>query len=172
MMDPMSALVLRDAVWPGDRKAAVSFIDGLQRYEHGVEPNRRIDASVGAEYCDVLLAAVAEHDGIVRIAELDGGAIGWVVAWHDLDDMYVVAEERRFVYISELYVEEEARGTGIRARTDRVLRGLGARPGHPHRQDRRARRQHARRRGLRTCRLCALRNASAEIPALGPLRPD
>jgi GNAT superfamily N-acetyltransferase len=113
MVDPMSALAIRDAVWPGDRKAAVSFIDGLQRYEHGVEPNRRIDASVGAEYLDVLLAAVAEQDGIVRIAELDGRAIGWGVAWHDLDDMYVVAEERRFVYISELYVEEAARGGGI-----------------------------------------------------------
>jgi GNAT superfamily N-acetyltransferase len=108
----MSAPVIRDAAWPGDREAAVSFIDGLQRYEHGIEPNRRIDAAVGAEYCDVLLAAVAEHGGIVRIAELDGRAIGWAVAWNELDAMYVVAGQRRCVYISELYVEEEARGTG------------------------------------------------------------
>lgn len=108
----MSALVIRDAVWPDDREVAVSFIDGLQHFEHGVEPNRRIDAAVGSEYLDVLLAAVAEHEGIVRIAELDGRAIGWAVAWHDLDDMYVVAEERRFVYISELYVEEAVRGAG------------------------------------------------------------
>jgi GNAT superfamily N-acetyltransferase len=109
----MSAPVIRDAVWPDDRKATISFIDGLQHYEHGVEPNRRIDAAVGPEYFDVLIAAVAEHDGIVRIAEIGGRAIGWAVAWHDIDDMYVVAEERRFVYIAELYVDEDARGTGV-----------------------------------------------------------
>lgn len=104
---------IRGAVWPADKAAAISFIDGLQRYEHAVEPNRRTDATVAAEYFDVLMDAVAEHHGIVRIAEADGRAIGWAVAWHELDDMYVVAEERRFVYISELYVEEAARGTGV-----------------------------------------------------------
>jgi GNAT superfamily N-acetyltransferase len=109
----MSAPVIRDAVWPDDREAAISFIDGLQRHEHAIEPNRRIDAVVGAEYFDVLIAAVAKHGGIVRIAELDGRAIGWAVGWHDIDDMYVVAEERRFVYIAELYVDEAARGTGV-----------------------------------------------------------
>lgn len=109
----MSAFAIRDALWPQDRQAAVSFIDALQRYEHGFEPNRRIDAAVGTEYFDVLLAAVAEHHGIVRIAEAGGRAIGWTVAWQELDNLYVVAEERRFVYISELYVEDAARGAGV-----------------------------------------------------------
>jgi hypothetical protein len=69
---PATAFAIRDAQWPRDRAAAVSFIDGLQRYEHGIEPDRRIGAAVGAEYFDVLLAAVAGHGGIVYIAEAGG----------------------------------------------------------------------------------------------------
>jgi len=109
----MSAYAIRDAVWPGDHPAAISFIDGLQRFEHGVEPNRRVDADVGAGYFDMLMGAVAEHKGIVRIAEIGERPIGWAVAWPEDDAMYVIAQERRFVYISELYVVEEARGTGV-----------------------------------------------------------
>jgi len=41
---------IRDARWPEDEAAAVSFIDGLQNYEYRFEPNRRIDAQVGADY--------------------------------------------------------------------------------------------------------------------------
>ena len=52
----MSGLAIRDAVWPKDTEAAIGFIDGLQLFEHGLEPNRRIDAQVGAEYLDVLLS--------------------------------------------------------------------------------------------------------------------
>lgn len=103
---------IRDAVWPQDRDAALGFIDGLQRYEYQFEPNRRVDATVAAEYFDVLMGAVAENGGFVRIAEHAGSAVGWAVAWPELDDMYVVAAERRFVYISELYVEESLRGKG------------------------------------------------------------
>lgn len=106
-------MIIRDAIWPDDRDAAIRFIDGLQRYEHVLEPNRRVDAAVGGEYFDVLLAAVAEHGGIVRVAEADGRAIGWAVAWPELDAAYVVPEERRVLYISELYVDESLRGAGI-----------------------------------------------------------
>ena len=83
---------IRPAEWPRDRAAAASFIDGLQHYEHDIEPNRRIAAAVGTDYLDELLAAVDRHGGIVRIAEADGRAVGWVVAWLDLAETYVVAE--------------------------------------------------------------------------------
>ena len=109
----MSAFVIRDAEWPRDREAGIAFIDALQLYEHAFEPNRRIDPAVGADYFDVLLAAVAQHGGIVRIAEAGGRAIGWAAAWPELDSLYVVEDERRILYISELYVEEPMRGTGV-----------------------------------------------------------
>ena len=109
----MSDVTIRDAVWPRDRAAALSFIDGLQKVEYAYEPNRRLDAKVAAEFLDVLMNELAERHGIVRIAERDGRALGWAVAWPDLDDVYVVEAERRFLYISELFVVEDARGGGV-----------------------------------------------------------
>jgi GNAT superfamily N-acetyltransferase len=109
----MSACTIRDAVWPQDEAAALSFIDGSQAFEHAFEPNRRLDARVAAEFLPVLMKAMADHRGIARIAERDGRAIGWVVAWPEDDDLYVIARERRVVYISELFVAEDARGTGV-----------------------------------------------------------
>ena len=83
------------------------------------------------EFLDVLMGDVLKHNGIVRIAEVDGIASGWAVAWPDLDDMYVVPEERSFLYISEL-----CRGSGARSRrrtgADRGLRRLLANAGDPH----------------------------------------
>lgn len=106
-------MIVRDAIWPDDRAAAVSFIDKLQAFEHAIEPNRRIDPAVGAEYFEVLMKAVRDRGGIVRIAESDGRAIGWAVAYPDDEPIYVVAQERRHLYISELYVEEGLRGSGV-----------------------------------------------------------
>lgn len=109
----MTAFTIRDAVWPQDKAAAIGFIDGLQQFERRFEPNRRIDPAVGAEYFEILLGDVTRRGGIVRVAESEGRAIGWAVAWAEDDDIYVVAEERRFVYISELFIAEAARGAGI-----------------------------------------------------------
>ena len=109
----MSAFTIRDARWPEDREAAAGFIDGLQRFEHDFEPNRRVDPLAGIEYLDVLLDAATKKEGIVRIAEADGRAVGWTVAYPEADSLFVVPEERRFVYIAELYVAEGLRGTGI-----------------------------------------------------------
>ncbi|HWA89399.1 MAG TPA: GNAT family N-acetyltransferase [Rhizomicrobium sp.] len=105
--------MIRDAVWPRDREAAIGFIEALQRFEHAFEPNRRVDDGIGAEYFEVLMAAVVRQGGIVRIAEQDGRAVGWAVAWPEDDVIYVREQDRRFLYISELYVEEGLRGTGL-----------------------------------------------------------
>lgn len=105
--------VIRDAVWPDDRAAAEGFIDALQRFEHDFQPNRRIDDAIGREYFDVLLEAVRKNGGIVRIAEHEGRAVGWAVAWPETDAIYVREEDRRYLYISELYVEAGLRGQGV-----------------------------------------------------------
>lgn len=104
---------IRDARFPGDEKACISFIDKLQLYEHAFEPNRRIDAKVGAEYFGVLQKRIAENEGRVFIAEQNGEPMGWAVFLIEEDPLYVIAEERRTGYIAELFVEEHARGTGV-----------------------------------------------------------
>jgi GNAT superfamily N-acetyltransferase len=106
-------MIIRDAIWPDDRAAATSFIDKLQAYEHAFEPNRRIDTRVGAEYFEVMMTAVRDRGGIVRVAEAGGRAVGWAVAWPDNDELYVEAGRRRHLYISELFVEEGMRGSGV-----------------------------------------------------------
>ncbi len=109
----MAASRIRDARFPADRDIALGFIAALQQFEHAFEPNRRLDEAVAAEFLDILLRSVAEKSGIVRVAERDGEAIGWAVAFAEEDDIYVVAEQRSTFYISELYVVESARGQGV-----------------------------------------------------------
>ena len=104
---------IRDLHLPDDRAACISFIDGLQKYEHAFEPNRRIDATVAEEYFTLLMKRVAENEGRIFIGEMAGEPVGWAVFVLDDDSRYVVEEERRCAYLAELFVEERARGTGL-----------------------------------------------------------
>lgn len=94
-----------------DRVAMLSFIDGLQAFEHAMEPNRRLDATVAADHMGILDKRLAERGGAIFIAD-DGGPIGWAVVHEAVDDLYVVEAERRMAYIDELYLTEAARGAG------------------------------------------------------------
>jgi GNAT superfamily N-acetyltransferase len=104
---------IRPARVPGDLPAMLSFIDGLQAFEHTVEPNRRLDTTVAAEHMAVLEKRLAERGGVIFIAEDAGSAVGWAVVHETEDDVFVVANERRIAYIDELYLVEAARGTGL-----------------------------------------------------------
>jgi hypothetical protein len=72
----MSEFTIRDARWPDDEAAAVSFIDGLQRYESVFESNRRLDGAVGAEFFAELVKHAAENEGRIFVAERNGAAVG------------------------------------------------------------------------------------------------
>ena len=97
-----------------DRELALRFIDGLQAYEHTVEPNRRLDAGVAADHLAKMMRDAAARPCMVFVAEADGGtALGWAVVLENQDDIYVVEQERRFAYIAELYLVEAARGAGL-----------------------------------------------------------
>jgi GNAT superfamily N-acetyltransferase len=110
----MSAVRIRHAQWPRDEDAAREFIMGSQHFEHAVEPNRRLDPPVASEHLAKLKDDVARHGGCFLVAVDDTDrALGWAVAHEDDDDAYVLPQERRFVYISELFVVEAARGTGV-----------------------------------------------------------
>jgi GNAT superfamily N-acetyltransferase len=109
----MTNLTIRDAQWPQDREAAKGFIDGSQRFEKAFEPNRRVDGAVAEAFIDELLGEMTKNAGIARIAQVEGRAVGWVVAWPETGAAFILEEERRSVFISELFVDEAVRGQGI-----------------------------------------------------------
>ena len=109
----MSEVLIREARLPEDKSACLSFIAGLQRYEHRFELDRRIDPAVAEDYLAVLTKRVAKHQGRIFIAEMDGAAIGWAVFVVEQNAIYVVEDERTYGYVADLFVHEEARGRGI-----------------------------------------------------------
>ena len=105
---------IREASLPQDIPAIHEFILDLQRFEHALESNRRLDAPVAADYLSALEKKVHETGGTFLIAEDDSGhAIGWAAAHEDEQEIYIVPEERRVGYIAELYVVPDARGRGV-----------------------------------------------------------
>jgi GNAT superfamily N-acetyltransferase len=105
------AFAVRDAILPDDEPHFVRFIDGLQAFEFAFEPNRRRDATVGAEYLAVLMAGVAAQNGkIFVLADTGGIPVGWAVALIERDEVYVSEDCRTYGLIAELYIDEAARG--------------------------------------------------------------
>ena len=104
---------VRIARLPDDNAAMLSFIDGMQLFEHAIEPDRRIDATVAQEFFVEIFARVQSRGGAVLVYEDSGALFGWAVVYRDENDIYVRSEERAFALISELFVVEAARGRGI-----------------------------------------------------------
>ncbi len=105
---------IRDARLPAEKPILAGFIRGLQAFERAFEPDRRVDASVGEEFLDVLLPRALANDGRVLVAEAsDAELLGWAVAFEEENDIYVRENEQRYGYISELFVVEKARGKGV-----------------------------------------------------------
>jgi GNAT superfamily N-acetyltransferase len=104
---------IRDIALPEEKAAALSFIDGSQRYEHDVEPNRRLDEAVAAEHFALLSERMATNRGRIFVAELDGRVVGWAVFFVEQHPVFVTEKQRAHGYIAELFVEEHARSHGI-----------------------------------------------------------
>jgi GNAT superfamily N-acetyltransferase len=106
-------LAVREARLPEEEPYFRHFIDGLQAFERQMEPNRRIDAEVGGDYLAVLLDQVAEKSGRVFVAVDDRDMpLGWAVALIEQDEVYTSLDWRTYGLISELYVDDAARGMG------------------------------------------------------------
>jgi len=104
---------VRDIRLPEDKSAILSFIQGMQHYEHAFEPDRRIDSAVAREYYTVLMDRVAQSMGRIFVAEENDQAIGWAAFVVEQNSVYVVEPQRTYGYIAELYVNERARSRGI-----------------------------------------------------------
>ncbi len=109
----MATVRIREADLARDRTALLAFIMGSQNYEHAIEPNRRLDPMVAEDHLAKMLALLGERAGKLFVAADDADqAVGWGVVVEQEDDIYVVAEERRYAYIAELFVVEPLRGSG------------------------------------------------------------
>ena len=106
-------MLIRAARLPEDKPALLSFIDGSQKFEHAIEPDRRIDDKVAEEFLFEIFGRLAAKGGVALVAEEAGQLLGWSVVYRDENELYVRPEERAFALISELFVVEPARGRGI-----------------------------------------------------------
>ena len=105
--------MIRDVRLPQDEPAILAFINGLQDYEAGFEPNRRLDPNFAVEHWRDLQYRCAEKHGVMLIAEDGGKAVGWAFAHDQLGELFVVEPERQHGYLAELYVVPGARGKGL-----------------------------------------------------------
>ncbi len=105
--------MIRDARLPQDEPAILAFINGLQDYEAGFEPNRRLDPNFAADHWRDLQHRCAEKHGTMLIAEDEGVPVGWAFAHDQLGEVFVVEPERQHGYLAELYVVPAARGKGL-----------------------------------------------------------
>jgi GNAT superfamily N-acetyltransferase len=104
---------IRSVRLPDDKIAILSFIDGMQQFEHALEPDRRVDSAVAEEFFAEIFARLKARGGVALIWEEQGSPVGWAAAHRDENDVYVRRDERQFALISELFVLEEVRGRGI-----------------------------------------------------------
>jgi GNAT superfamily N-acetyltransferase len=107
------SITIRPARFPEDDALCAGFIDGLQLFEHAIEPNRRIDPSVGREFLETLKTRMGERNGIAWIAEQGGEPAGWALCYEEDEEIYVVPEARRYLTVQELFVVERCRGMGV-----------------------------------------------------------
>jgi GNAT superfamily N-acetyltransferase len=105
--------MIRDARLPQDEPVILGFIDGLQDYEAGFEPDRRRDPNFAAEHWRELQHRCAEKHGTMLIAEDGGKPVGWAFAHDARAELYVVENDRNHGFLAELYVVPEARGKGL-----------------------------------------------------------
>ena len=106
-------ITVRDAT-EGDRPALVSLMAGLNAFEYTLRPDRDVSVEAAQAHVEFLLRLVEKFGGFTLIAELDGGPVGFILALIEEEEgAYVVPEHRRYGYISDMFVDEAARGKGV-----------------------------------------------------------
>ena len=97
----MSATI-REAA-PADIPEILRLVQALADYEHEPDAVKADEAMLNA----ALFGADANAEGL--IAELDGRAVGFAVWFHNFSTW----TGKRGIYLEDLFVEPEARGSGI-----------------------------------------------------------
>ncbi|SNB74071.1 L-amino acid N-acyltransferase YncA [Arboricoccus pini] len=108
----MSEIVIRPAV-AEDRDALIEQFQLLNQHEDDILHDRRRDREGGEEALDVVLAHVAKTDGLLLVAERTGRVLGHICLTFEEAPVYIRPERRRYAYVKELFLREEARGLGL-----------------------------------------------------------
>ena len=99
-----------------DRAALVTFMALLQEAERALHLSRTLGAELGEAHLAYLEALVREQHGQIYVAASQEGLLGFVVCFVeqlDAGDRHVVAAERAYGYISDLYVVSTRRKCGV-----------------------------------------------------------
>jgi GNAT superfamily N-acetyltransferase len=97
-----------------DRDVLESYMAGLQEFERRLHPSRRPGEDMARPHLRYLLELVEAHQGICLIGEQDGVPVGFLLGYvdqiggHYLEEAYGTAG-----HVSDLYIEEDARGSGV-----------------------------------------------------------
>lgn len=107
-------VTVRDAT-DTDRAALEAMMAALQEVERALHPeSRRPGAAMAADHLTYLLDQVAAHLGCCLIAEADGTAVGFLIAFVEEDaGHYLTADYAAPAHVSDLYVAEAWRGYGV-----------------------------------------------------------
>lgn len=107
-------MIIREAA-SRDRPTLVRFMSALQETERALEPNRAPGPEIAGSHLASLERWTAKKPGGgVLVAELDGALAGFLVAGVITDTgTYRPPETRTLGWISDLWVEPDARGRGI-----------------------------------------------------------
>lgn len=106
---------LRDAV-SLDRPRLVRLMAELQDFERSLHPNRSDGWAIASGHLAYLEQLAQQQQGRILVAENLEGLLGFVVCFVETvepGDLHVVEGDRRFGYVSDLYVVPEVRGKGI-----------------------------------------------------------
>jgi DNA-binding HxlR family transcriptional regulator/GNAT superfamily N-acetyltransferase len=106
---------IRDAVI-SDRETLVRFMINLQEYERSLHPSRSHGKIIGDDHLGYLENIVKQLEGRILVAESNQQLFGFIVCFieeMEEGDKHIIEEQRRFGYISDLYVLPEGRGQGI-----------------------------------------------------------
>ncbi len=98
---------------PDDDAAMTEMFLAINRYEAPITHDRRTDQAGAVDTLHSARERVVKNDGHILVAECGGRVVGHLYLLFLNYDVYVEEALRRYAYVSELFVREEARGAGI-----------------------------------------------------------
>lgn len=103
---------------PGDRASVAKLMAQLQDYEQQLHPNRTPGSLVADKHLAYLITIIHKQNGQIFVAESHQEIIGFIVCFvEELEagDLHLLENERRYGFISDLYVAAKMRGQGVGA---------------------------------------------------------